>query len=61
MARTALFKLSRQKTQKNEESGDAQKFYIKSSLANSLIGQLEGDIVKVGNLDNFVEILRTLN
>jgi very-short-patch-repair endonuclease len=46
---------------KNEKSGDVQKVYFKSPLANSLIGQVVGDIVKVGNLDNFVEILRILN
>ncbi len=35
-----------------------QKIYEKSPLAVSLIGHTVGDIVKVGNLDNFVEIIK---
>ena len=35
-----------------------QKIYEKSPLAVSLIGHVVGDIVKIGSLDNFVEILK---
>lgn len=46
---------------KNNKSDDFQKVYYKSPLAHSLIGQRVGDIVKIGNLDNFVEILKIIN
>ncbi|WP_255416395.1 GreA/GreB family elongation factor [Flavobacterium sp. ZB4P23] len=38
-----------------------QKVNIKSPLAVSILGRSIGDIVKVGNLDNFVEILQVAN
>ena len=38
-----------------------QKVYYKSPLAHSLLGQTVGDIVKIGNLDNFVEIIKITN
>ncbi len=43
---------------KNDKSDGFQKVYYKSPLANSLLGHSVGDIVKIGNLDNFVEILK---
>lgn len=46
---------------KNDKSDGFQKVYYKSPLAHSLIGQTVGDIVKIGNLDNFVEILKITN
>lgn len=46
---------------KNDKSDGIQKVYYKSPLANSLLGQTVGDIVKIGNLDNFVEILKITN
>jgi superfamily I DNA and/or RNA helicase/very-short-patch-repair endonuclease len=40
------------------DSGNGiQKIHYKSPLAESLLGHTVGDIVKVGNLDNYVEIL----
>ena len=45
------------KDNKNERKGGIQKIYHKSPLAQSLLGQTIGDIVKIGNLDNFVEVL----
>tara|TARA_R110000868_G_scaffold363678_1_gene626008 strand:+ start:6496 stop:11340 length:4845 start_codon:yes stop_codon:yes gene_type:complete len=38
-----------------------QKVYIKSPLALSILGRSIGEIVKVGDLDNFVEILQVAN
>jgi transcription elongation GreA/GreB family factor len=38
-----------------------QKIYYKSPLAESLLGQKVGEIVKVGNNDNFVEIIKIEN
>jgi len=38
-----------------------QKIFYKSPLALSLLGRTIGDIVKVGNLDNFVEIMEITN
>ena len=38
-----------------------QKVYIKSPLAVSILGRSIGEIVKVGDLDNFVEILQVAN
>ena len=35
-----------------------QKISIESPLAISLLGNREGDLVKIGNLDNFVEIIK---
>ena len=46
---------------KNDKLDGIQKVYYKSPLAHSLIGQTVGDIVKIGNLDNFVEILKITN
>lgn len=43
---------------KTDNSSGVQKIYYKSPLAVSLIGHTIGDIVKVGNLDNFVEIIK---
>lgn len=45
---------------KTDNSG-VQKIYYKSPLAASLLGHTIGEIVKVGNLDNFVEILEITN
>lgn len=46
---------------KNEKADSVQKVYYKSPLAQSLLGHTVGDIVKIGNLDNFVEILKISN
>ena len=46
---------------KSDNSSDTQKVYYKSPLANSLLGHIVGDIVKIGNLDNFVEIIKIIN
>ncbi len=46
---------------RNEVANGIQKIYYKSPLANSLLGHTKGDIVKIGNLDNFVEIINISN
>ena len=46
---------------KSDSSSLIQKIYYKSPLASALLGHKIGDIVKIGNLDNFVEILEVLN
>jgi len=46
---------------KNVKSDGFQKVYYKSPLAHSLLGHMVGDIVKIGNLDNFVEIIKITN
>lgn len=46
---------------KNEIKNGIQNIYYKSPLAISFIGHTIGDIVKIGNLDNFVEILEITN
>ncbi len=46
---------------KNELSNGIQKISLKSPLASSILGHTVGDIVKVGNLDNFVEIIEVKN
>jgi superfamily I DNA and/or RNA helicase/very-short-patch-repair endonuclease/transcription elongation GreA/GreB family factor len=46
---------------KNEVKNGVQNIYCKSPLAISLIGHTIGEIVKIGNLDNFVEILEIKN
>jgi superfamily I DNA and/or RNA helicase/transcription elongation GreA/GreB family factor len=46
---------------KNDKTDGIQNVYYKSPLAQSLIGQKVGDIVKIGNLDNFVEIIKISN
>jgi transcription elongation GreA/GreB family factor len=45
----------------NELNKGLQKIYFRSALAISLCGHSVGDIVKVGNLDNFVEIIEIKN
>lgn len=45
----------------NELNKGPQKIYFKSALAISLMGHSVGDIVKVGNLDNYVEIIEIKN
>tara|TARA_R110002074_G_scaffold344593_1_gene514983 strand:+ start:2015 stop:6391 length:4377 start_codon:yes stop_codon:yes gene_type:complete len=46
---------------KNEKSNGIQKVNIKSPLAVALIGKGVGETAKVGNLDNYVEVLEILN
>jgi very-short-patch-repair endonuclease len=46
---------------KKETSTAIQKIYFKSPLAISISGHSIGEIIKVGNLDNFVEILEVTN
>jgi superfamily I DNA and/or RNA helicase/transcription elongation GreA/GreB family factor len=48
-------------TENNESSKNIQKIYFRSALAISLIGHSVGDIVKIGNLDNYVEIMEIKN
>ena len=52
-------------TQKESKSfsktNGIQNIYINSPLARSLIGRKVGDTVKVGNLDNYVEVLEVIN
>ncbi|MGO4904112.1 AAA domain-containing protein [Flavobacterium sp. W20_MBD1_R3] len=48
-------------TNKGEIVNGIQKVNIKSPLAVSILGRSIGDIVKVGDLDNFVEILQVAN
>lgn len=49
-------------TEKNNiDNSGAQKIFYKSPLAVSLIGHTTGNIVKIGNLDNFVEIVKITN
>lgn len=38
-----------------------QQVYIESPLAHSILGLRVGDIVKIGHLDNFVEVLKITN
>ena len=46
---------------KNDLSKGLQKIYFRSALAISLFGHSVGDVVKIGNLDNFVEIIEIKN
>lgn len=46
---------------KNEIKNGVQHIFCKSPLAVALMGHTIGDIVKIGNLDNFVEILEIKN
>jgi len=46
---------------KNDNLSSVQKVYYKSPLGGSLLGHIVGDIVKIGNLDNFVEIIKITN
>ncbi len=48
-------------TANKSESNGIQKISIKSPLATSILRHTVGDIVKVGNLDNFVEIIAVQN
>jgi very-short-patch-repair endonuclease len=48
------------KAKQNSTRG-VQEISVKSALAVSLIGKSVGDTVKVGNLDNYVEILEIIN
>ncbi|HQV35936.1 MAG TPA: GreA/GreB family elongation factor [Flavobacterium sp.] len=49
-------------TQNNKPTSNSiQKIYEKSPLAVSLIGHAVGDIVKIGSLENFVEIFKIEN
>jgi very-short-patch-repair endonuclease len=46
-------------TENNKVDGsDFQKIYYKSALAIAITGHIVGEIVKVGSLDNFVEIVK---
>ncbi len=50
-----------EKANKNELSNGIQKISFKSPLATSILGHTVGDIVKVGDLDNYVEIIEVKN
>jgi len=56
-----IVQLTESETTKPEKSNGVQKIYIKSPLAISLLGKEVGETVKVGNLDNYVEILEINN
>ena len=45
----------------NQKTNGVQKVNIKSPLGVSLIGKTKGDTVKIGNLDNYVEVLEINN
>ena len=45
----------------NQKTNGVQKINIKSPLGVSLLGKVKGETVKIGNLDNYVEILEILN
>ena len=48
-------------TENNKVDGsEFQKIYYKSPLAVAISGHIVGEIVKVGNLDNFVEIVKVI-
>ena len=42
------------------DASDFQKIYYKSALAIAITGHIVGEIVKVGSLDNFVEIVKVI-
>ncbi|MDC9721380.1 MAG: AAA domain-containing protein [Urechidicola sp.] len=44
-----------------EKANGIQKIYVKSPLAVSIFGKAVGETTKVGNLDNYVEILEIVN
>jgi transcription elongation GreA/GreB family factor/very-short-patch-repair endonuclease len=44
-----------------EKANGIQKIYVKSPLAVSIFGKAVGETTKVGNLDNYVEILEIMN
>lgn len=46
---------------KSEKSNGIQKVNIKKPLAIALLGKSVGETVKIGNLDNYVEILEIIN
>ncbi|MCB9336154.1 MAG: GreA/GreB family elongation factor [Flavobacteriales bacterium] len=46
---------------KSEKSNGIQKVNIKKPLAIALLGKSVGETVKIGNLDNYVEILEIVN
>lgn len=45
----------------NQKTNGVQKINIKSPLGVSLLGKTKGDTVKIGNLDNYVEVLEIIN
>ena len=53
--------LTKKEVRSFQKANGIQNIYINSLLAVSLIGKMVGDTVKVGNLDNYVEILEILN
>ena len=50
-----------QEINKSEKTNGMQKVNLKSPLAVALIGKGVGETAKVGNLDNYVEILEIIN
>ncbi|MCB0512688.1 MAG: GreA/GreB family elongation factor, partial [Bacteroidetes bacterium] len=46
---------------KSEKSNGIQKVNIKKPLVIALLGKSVGETVKIGNLDNYVEILEIVN
>ncbi|BDB55096.1 hypothetical protein GENT5_14010 [Flavobacterium ammoniigenes] len=58
--KTITINISENESKKNEVINGIQNVFFKSPLAVSLINKLEGEIVKVGNLDNYVEIIEVI-
>jgi superfamily I DNA and/or RNA helicase/transcription elongation GreA/GreB family factor/very-short-patch-repair endonuclease len=56
-----IIKIVNIENNKNYKEDGIQKVYYKSALAHSLLGHSVGDIVKIGNLDNYVEIISIKN
>ena len=52
--------LAESKTNEPGKSNGIKKIFVKSPLAVSIVGKSVGDTVKVGNLDNYVEILEIM-
>ncbi len=59
--KTIVIKVSENQLNKNQIVNGVQNVFYKSPLAVSLLNKLEGEIVKIGNLDNYVEILEVKN
>ena len=59
--RIITFQLMSNKKNMTKVIDGIQQVYIESPLAHSILGLRVGDIVKIGHLDNFVEILKITN
>lgn len=59
--KTIMIKIVSAKDQLGDRGDGLHRISVDAPLGQSLVGSVKGDIVKIGNLDNFVEVQKVVN